>query len=312
MSLRLLGSTGERVSAIGLGGWHIGIPKVDEELGVRIIRTAIDRGITFLDNSWDYNEGVSEERMGRALTDGYRQRAFLMTKIDGRTRKEATRQLETSLRRLQTDCIDLVQHHEVIRFEDPDRMFDEEGANRALEDARAAGKLRYIGFTGHKDPAIHLYTLEVARQHGFTFDAVQMPLNVMDAHYRSFERHVLPELVRLNVGVLGMKPMGNGIILQSGAASPVECLRYALTLPTSVVITGIESMALLDQACGVLESFQPMRDDETAALLARTAEAARRGAFEPFKTSSIFDATAEHPEWLGEEPERIRKLITQL
>jgi aryl-alcohol dehydrogenase-like predicted oxidoreductase len=312
MSLRVLGSTGERVSAIGLGGWHIGLPKVDEALGVRIIRTAIDRGITFLDNSWDYNEGVSEERMGRALRDGYRQRAFLMTKIDGRTRQEATRQLETSLRRLQTDCIDLVQHHEVIRFEDPDRMFDDEGAHRALEDARTEGKLRYIGFTGHKDPAIHLYTLEVARQHGVTFDAVQMPLNVMDAHYRSFGQQVLPELVRLNIGVLGMKPMGNGIILRSGTASPVECLRYALTLPTSVVITGIESLALLDQACGVLEGFQPMRDDETAALLARTAEAARRGAFEPFKTSSIFDATAEHPEWLGEEPERIRKLITQL
>jgi aryl-alcohol dehydrogenase-like predicted oxidoreductase len=313
MSLtRLLGSTGERVSAIGLGGWHIGLPKVDEALGVRIIRSAIDRGITFLDNSWDYNEGVSEERMGRALEDGYRRRAFLMTKIDGRTRAEATRQLETCLRRLRTDCIDLVQHHEVIRFEDPDRMFDDEGANRALEDARQAGKLRYIGFTGHKDPAIHLYTLEVARQHGFVFDAVQLPLNVMDAHFRSFGRLVLPELVRQNVGVLGMKPMANGIILQSGAASPVECLRYALTLPTSVVITGIESLALLDQACGVLEPFTPMTGDEISALLARTAEAAARGAFEPFKTSSIFDATAEHPEWLGEEPERIRKLITQI
>jgi aryl-alcohol dehydrogenase-like predicted oxidoreductase len=309
MKTRPLGSTGERVSAIGLGGWHIGLPKVDEALGVRIVRSAIDRGITFLDNSWDYNEGVSEERMGRALKDGYRQRAFLMTKIDGRTRSEATRQLETSLRRLQTDCIDLVQHHEVIRFEDPDRMFDDDGANRALEDARTAGKLRYIGFTGHKDPAIHLYTLEVARQHGFAFDAVQMPLNVMDAHYRSFERHVLPELVRLNVGVLGMKAIGNGIILQSGVVSPVECLRYALTLPTSVVITGAESMALLEQACTVLDTFQPMRDAEIRALLGRTADAARRGAFEPFKTSSLFDATAEHPEWLGEEPERLRKLL---
>jgi aryl-alcohol dehydrogenase-like predicted oxidoreductase len=313
MSLtRILGRTGERVSAIGLGGWHIGLPKVDEALGVRIIRSAIDRGITFLDNSWDYNEGVSEERMGRALKDGYRQRAFLMTKIDGRTRAEATRQLETCLRRLQTDCIDLVQHHEVIRFEDPDRMFDEEGANRALEDARRAGKLRYIGFTGHKDPAIHLYTLEVARRHGFDFDAVQMPLNVMDAHYRSFEQLVLPELVRLGIGVLGMKPMGNGIILQSGVATPAECLRYALTLPTSVVITGIESMALLVQACTALDTFRPMSGDEIRSLLARTADAAAGGRFEPFKTSSIFDATAEHPEWLGEEPERIRKLITQL
>jgi aryl-alcohol dehydrogenase-like predicted oxidoreductase len=235
-----------------------------------------------------------------------------MTKIDGRTYAEATRQLETCLRRLQTDCVDLVQHHEVIRFEDPDRMFGEDGANQALEDARKAGKLRYIGFTGHKDPAIHLYTLAVARDHGFEFDAVQMPLNVMDAHYRSFEQHVLPELVRRNIGVVGMKPMGNGIILQSGAASPVECLRYALSLPTSVVVTGMESMALLDQAYDVVRAFEPMPPDEVAALLARTAGPARRGAFEPFKTSSIFDATATNPDWLGEEPDRVKKLITQI
>lgn len=313
MSLtRLLGSTGERVSAIGLGGWHIGLPMVDEALGIRLVRSAIDRGITFLDNSWDYNEGVSEERMGRALADGYRQRAFLMTKIDGRTYEEATRQLETCLRRLRTDCIDLVQHHEVIRFEDPDRMFDQDGAHQALEDARRAGKLRYIGFTGHKDPAIHLYTLEVARRGGVTFDTVQLPLNVMDAHFRSFERHVLPELVRLGIGVLGMKPMGAGIILRSGVVSAVECLRYALTLPTSVVITGMESMELLDQAIEIMNTFQPMSQDEIQALLARTASAAALGTFEPFKTSSIFDATATHPEWLGREPARIRRLITQI
>ena len=261
---RPLGRTGEQVSAIGLGGWHIGIKSVDEALGVRLIRTAIDRGIDFLDNSWDYNEGLSEERMGRALKDGYRKRAFLMTKIDGRTYEEAGRQLDTSLRRLQTDCIDLVQHHEVIRFEDPDRIFEEDGAHRALEDARQAGKIRYIGFTGHKDPAIHLYTLQVARDHGFHFDAVQMPLNVLDAHYRSFEKLVLPELVRNGVGVLGMKSMANGIIVQSGTATAVECLRYALTLPTSVVITGMETMAYLDQACEVLSTFQPMSGQEIA------------------------------------------------
>jgi aryl-alcohol dehydrogenase-like predicted oxidoreductase len=309
---RPLGRTGEEVSAIGLGGWHIGLPGLDDALGVRLIRTAIDRGVTFLDNSWDYNEGLSEERMGRALKDGYRQRAFLMTKIDGRSREEATRQLDTCLGRLQTDCIDLVQHHEVIRFEDPDRIFDEDGANRALEDARRAGKIRYIGFTGHKDPAIHLYTLQVARDHGFHFDAVQMPLNVMDAHYRSFERHVLPELVRDAIGVLGMKPIANGIILQSGTATAVECLRYALTLPTSVVITGTETMALLDQACEVASTFQPMSEAEVTALLARTRQAATRGKFEPFKTSTIFDATATNPDWLGEEPERVKRLITQI
>jgi aryl-alcohol dehydrogenase-like predicted oxidoreductase len=308
MPYRVLGRTGERVSAIGLGGWHLALPRVDEALADRIIRTAVDRGITFMDNSWDYNDGESERRMGTVLRDGYRGRVFLMTKIDGRSRAEANRQLEESLRRLQTDHIDLVQHHEVIRFDDPHRLFDDDGANRALLDARAAGKLRYIGFTGHKDPHIHLHTLDVAREEGFQFDAVQMPLNVMDAHYRSFERLVLPRLTTEGIGVLGMKPMANGIILRSSTVSARECLRYALHLPTSVVITGIDSLELLEQACDVARSFTPMRDAEVSALLARTAAAASRGAFEPFKTSSIYDATAEHPEWLGEESERVRQL----
>jgi aryl-alcohol dehydrogenase-like predicted oxidoreductase len=309
MPYRTLGRTGERVSAIGLGGWHLALPPVDAALAERIVRTAIDRGITFMDNSWDYNEGESERRMGAALRDGYRDRVFLMTKIDGRSRAEATRQLEESLRRLKTDCIDLVQHHEVLRFDDPHRMFDEDGANRALLDARAAGKLRYIGFTGHKDPQIHLYTLDVAREHGFRFDTVQMPLNVMDAHYRSFERLVLPRLVEEGVGVLGMKSLGNAIILKSRTVSARDCLRYALHLPTSVVITGIDSMEVLDQACEVAGSYTPLSDADVAALLAATAAAAAGGAFEPFKTSSIFDATATHPEWLGEEPERLRQLM---
>ena len=203
MQYRRLGHTGERVSAIGIGGWHLGLPHVDEKIAVTIVRRAIDEGINFLDNSWDYNEGASEKRVGKALRDGYRSKAFVMTKIDGRSGREATRQLEQSLRRLKTDCIDLVQHHEVIRFEDPHRIFDDEGAQAALVKARQAGKLRFIGFTGHKDPRIHLHMLEVAKEHGFTFDTVQMPLNVMDAHYRSFEKLVLPELVRANIGVLG-------------------------------------------------------------------------------------------------------------
>ncbi|MEO6463769.1 MAG: aldo/keto reductase, partial [Candidatus Eisenbacteria bacterium] len=164
---RELGLTREKVSAIGLGGWHLGIPRVDESLAIRIVRSAIDRGINFLDNCWDYNDGESETRMGKALRDGYRDKAFLMTKIDGRSKREAARQLDESLRRLQTDRIDLVQHHEVIRFEDPHRIFDEEGANAALLEARQAGKIRFIGFTGHKDPRVHLHTLEVAREHGF-------------------------------------------------------------------------------------------------------------------------------------------------
>jgi aryl-alcohol dehydrogenase-like predicted oxidoreductase len=307
---RVLGRTGEKVSAIGIGGSHLGLAHVDRPLAIRIVRTALDRGINFLDNCWDYNKGASEKRMGSALRDGYRQKAFVMTKIDGRSRKEAAKQLDESLARLQTDCIDLVQHHEILRYEDPHRIFDEQGANRALLDAKKAGKLRYIGFTGHKDPHIHLYMLEVARQHGFEFDAVQMPLNVMDAHYRSFERIVLPDLVQHRTGVLGMKPMANGIILKSKTVSAPECLRYALTLPTSVVITGIDSMKILDQACLAAREFRPMTETEVQSLLSRTAEAASRGEFEPFKTSSIFDGTAEHPEWLGDEPKRLQNLMS--
>jgi len=309
MPYRTLGRTGERVSAIGLGGWHLALPSVDKELAIRIVRSAVDRGVTFMDNSWDYNEGASEKRMGKALKDGYRQKVFLMTKIDGRSRKEAARQLDESLERLKTDHIDLVQHHEIIRFEDPHRVFDENGAHAALLEARAAGKLRYIGFTGHKDPHIHLHMLEVAREHGFTFDAVQMPLNVMDAHYRSFEKRVVPELQRQGIGVLGMKSMANGIILKSGTVTATECLHYALNLPTSVVITGCDSMEVLDQAITAAESFRPMDAAQVDALLARTAEAAAHGRFEPFKTSSIFDATAENPDWLGDEPKRLRELM---
>ncbi len=306
MIYRVLGNTGEKVSAIGVGGWHLGMPDVDEQLSIRIIRTAIDRGINFLDNCWDYHEGVSEIRMGKALRDGYREKAFLMTKIDGRSRKEAMRQLNESLRRLNVEYIDLVQHHEVLRYEDPHRIMDEDGANAALLDARKAGKIRYIGFTGHKDPRIHLYMLEHAAQKGFRFDAVQMPLNVMDAHYRSFEKMVLPDLVRQNIGVLGMKSMASGVILKSNTVTPIECLHYALNLPTSVVITGIDSMRVLEQASEAVRTFRPLRPAEVDALLAKTAKAAMTGEYEPFKTSSAFDGTALNPEWLGEEPERIQ------
>src|SRR5437016_11169362 len=309
MIYRSLGSTGEKVSAIGLGGWHLGLKNVDEQLAIRIVRTEIDRGINFLDNCWDYHEGISEIRMGKALRDGYREKAFLMTKIDGRSKKEATRQLDESLRRFGVDRIDLVQHHEILRYEDPHRIFHEDGANAALVEARAAGKLRYIGFTGHKDPRIHLYMLEVAAQNGFHFDTVQMPLNVMDAHYRSFEKQVVPELVKLKIGILGMKSMANGILLKSKTVTPVECLRYALSLPTSVVITGIDSMEILEQAIAAAESFHPLSDVAREALLAKTREAAANGHFEPFKTSSIFDGTAENPQWLGEEPPEIRELM---
>lgn len=309
MLYRVLGSTGEKVSAIGVGGWHLGVKYIDEQLSLRIVRTAIDRGINFMDNCWDYNEGASEIRMGKALREGYRDKVFLMTKIDGRSKEEAARQLEDSLRRLQVDCIDLVQHHEVIRYEDPHRIFDAEGSNAALVEAREAGKLRYIGFTGHKDPNIHLYVLKVATDYGFKFDAVQMPLNVMDAHYRSFEKLVLPELVKDNIGILGMKSMANGIILRSKTVTPIECLHYALNLPTAAVITGIDSMNILDQAFDAVRTFHPMREPEVKALLEKTAQAAAYGEFEPFKTSSIFDGTAQNPKWLGEEPARLKQLM---
>jgi predicted aldo/keto reductase-like oxidoreductase len=311
MPYRVLGRTGESVSAIGLGGWHIGFKQVDERLSIRIVRDAVDRGINFLDNSWDYNDGASEIRMGNALRDGYRKKVFLMTKIDGRSKVEAARQLDESLRRFQTDCIDLVQHHEVIRYEDPHRIFDEQGANAALIEAQRAGKIRYIGFTGHKDPRIHLYMLEVARDRGFVFDTVQMPLNVMDAHYRSFERLVLPVLVKENLGVIGMKSLGNGVILKSGTVTAIECLQYALNLPTSVVVTGVESMERLDQAFEAARTFRPMSQAQRDALLTKTAAAASRGEFELFKTTSIFDATSTNPAWLGEEPQRVQQVMPE-
>jgi aryl-alcohol dehydrogenase-like predicted oxidoreductase len=309
MPTRVLGRTGERVSAIGLGGWHLGFTSLSDQDSVRLVRTAVDRGITFLDNCWDYNEGRSEARMGQALQDGYRGRVFLMTKIDGRSKQEAARQLDQSLRRLRTDRIDLVQHHEILRYEDPHRIFDPEGAHAALVEARQAGKLRYIGFTGHKDPHIHLHMLETADAHGVVFDTVQMPLSVMDAHYRSFERLVLPELVRRGIGVLGMKSLANGQILQSRTVSAVECLHYAMHLPTSVVITGCERMEILEQALEAARSFRPLTEAEVRALLARTAKAAATGEFELFKTSSVYDGTASHPDWLGEEPERHQRVM---
>ena len=297
------------MSLIGLGGWHLGFNYIDEQLAIRIIRTAIDSGINFMDNCWDYNDGASEIRMGKALRDGYRERAFLMTKIDGRTKEEAAKQLDESLERLEVDHIDLVQHHEILRYEDPHRIFDEHGANAALLEARDAGKISYIGFTGHKDPRIHLYMLEVAAQYGFTFDTVQMPLNVMDAHYRSFEKMVLPELVKQDIGVLAMKTMANGLILESNTVSAIECLHYAMNLPTSVVITGCESMENLEQALTAARTFQPMSEAQVKNLLGKTAQAAARGEYELFKTTSVYDGTATHPEWLGEEPPEVKRVM---
>ena len=309
MPRRALGSTGKTVSAIGLGGWHLSLKHVDQKLADRIMRSAVDRGIDFFDNSWDYNDGESERRMGKTLSDGYRDKVFLMTKIDGRTKKEAMKQVEESLKRLKTDCVDLIQHHEILRFEDPDRIFQEDGANAALVEARQQGKLRYIGFTGHKDPHLHLYMLDVAAQNGFHFDAAQMPLNVMDAHFRSFSKLVVPRLVEQGVAVLAMKTMANGQILDSKTVTPIECLHYALNLDTSVVITGIDSMEILDQAFEAVRTFHPMNAAEVDVILAKTKAAAERGKFELFKTTSIYDGTAQNPKWLGEEPERVTAVM---
>ncbi len=294
---RRLGRTGVDVSMVGLGGHHIARGG-DERLAVRLVRKALDHGITFLDNCWDYNEGRSEEWMGKTLRNGYRQRAFLMTKLDGRTRGAAMQQLEQSLRRLKTDVIDLVQIHEVIRLSDPARVFDAGGAMEALLDARRAGKIRFIGFTGHKDPAIHMAMLLTALENDFEFDTVQMPLNVMDPHYHSFEKHVLPSLVQANIGVLGMKPMGDGEILKSNAVTAEECLRYSLSLPTSVVITGCETEGVLDQAIDVAMRFSPLDGPEKEQLLAHTKPHATDGRYEGFKTSEDYDGTTRHPEWL--------------
>lgn len=298
MLYRILGRTNEKVSLIGLGGHHIGRPK-EEQDGIKIIHSAIDRGINFMDNSWDYHSGGSEIRMGKALQNGYRDKVFLMTKIDGRTKAAAAKQINESLKRLQTDRIDLLQHHEIIRLEDPDRVFAPGGAQEAVLEAQKAGKIRYIGFTGHKDPMVHLRMLEMAAQHNFRFDTVQMPLNVMDAHFRSFEKQVLPVLLKDGIGVLGMKSMGDQIILKSNTVKPIECLHYAMNLPVATVITGIESMPILEQAFEAVRTFQPMEQAKVSALLQRTAQAAAKGEYEKFKTSSQFDSTAKNPAWLG-------------
>jgi len=295
---RPLGPTGEKVSIVGLGGYHIGMQD-DENESVRIIRSALDRGINFLDNCWDYNDGQSEIRMGKALRDGYRQKAFLMTKIDGRDSRTAARQIDESLKRLQTDHIDLLQFHECIRLSDPDHIFAENGAVHAVEAARAAGKIRHIGFTGHKNPAVHLKMLRTAAAHKFQFASVQMPLNVMDAHFESFTRQVVPVAQKENVGILGMKPMGDPFILKSKTVTAVECLHYAMNLPTSVVITGCDSMKILDQAVQAALSFRPMSEEQVAAILRKTEQAAKKGEFELYKTSHHFDGTYHNPEWLG-------------
>ena len=306
---RTLGHTGEKVSCIGMGGFHLGKKEVSEADAIKLVHSGVGRGINFLDNCWDYNDGVSEKRVGKALAEGnLRAKVFLMTKNDGRTAEEFNRQLDESLQRLQTDHIDLLQFHEIIRFEDPDRIFAEGGAAEAGMAARKAGKIRYIGFTGHKDPHIHLYMLKVADDHKFVFDAVQFPNNVMDAHFRSFGKLLLPELVKRNIGALGMKSLGDSVILKSGAVTAMECLHYSLSQPVSVQITGIDKPEILDQAIHAAQTYNKVTKDQMGAILARTAPHATEGQYELFKTSALFDGTAKHPEWLGGMSPHVKKV----
>lgn len=299
MIYRKLGRTGERVSVVGLGGYHLGQKALDETESIRLIREAIDRGINFMDNCWDYNAGVSEDRMGKALAGGSRNKVFLMTKFDGRTKAEAARQIDESLRRLNTDHVDLMQVHEVIRFDDPDRVFAEDGAMEALRAAKQAGKVRYIGFTGHKDPYVLLRMLEEARNHEVHFDTVQMPLNVMDPHFRSFGHDVLPVLLREGIAPLGMKAFGDHFILESKTVTPIEALHYCFNLPISVQIAGIDSQQVLDQAFEAVKTFKPMSEAQVTQLLDKTREAAQAGKFELYKISPHFDGTIANPKWLG-------------
>jgi aryl-alcohol dehydrogenase-like predicted oxidoreductase len=302
MPMRRLGRTGVDVSLVGLGGYHIG-QAPDEQAAIRIIRAAIDHGVNFMDNCWDYNDGKSHAWMGHALRDGYRKRVFLMTKIDGRTRQAAAAQIDQSLRALGTDTIDLMQVHEVIRASDPDRVFGPDGAIEALVAAKKAGKIRFIGFTGHKSPGIHLQMLQTAAAHKFAFDTVQMPVNVMDAHYDSFERRVLPAADKAGVAVLAMKPLGSGVFLRSGplvsgTISPTDCLRYAMGSGASVVITGCESMRDLGQALGAAYGYQAPTEAQRKVLLAHTAPAGDNGQWEKYKVSDMFDGTGRNPHWL--------------
>ncbi len=311
MLYRSLGRTGVEVSAIGFGGSHFAKKALAEAQSIALVHTAIDRGITFMDNCWDYNDGQSEIRMGKALAQGGRRaKVFLETKIDGRSADAARKQIDESLRRLKTDHLDLLMHHEVLRFDDPDRIFAAGGAQEAVEAARKAGKVRFIGFTGHKDPQVHLYMLDVAKKHGVRFDAVLIPSNVMDAHFRSFARLVMPRLVSEGIGVMTMKPFGgaDGVLLKSKTVEAPDCLRYALSLASDVVVTGLDDPKVIDQALAVTKGFQPLGRAELARLLQKTEQAAATGQYELFKTSAHFDGTAKHPDWLGDETPTVKSL----
>ena len=280
---RPFGKTGVNVSILGLGGWHIGVQE-DRSESHRLIQTAIDAGVNFLDNSIDYNEGQSEIRMGEAIK-GQREKVFVMTKHNFRDKKSALRDLEISLRRLQTDHLDLWQFHSIERPEDPDWIFTEHGAIEAAELAKKQGKVRFIGFTGHKNPEYHLKMLSKP----FAWDAIQMPLNVLDAHFRSFERRVLPEAAKRQLGIVGMKPMAFKIRAKTGVVTSTECLHYAMSLPVSVTITGCETMQRLETAILAARTFKQLSEAEMQTLRDRLTPFVKNGEAEPYKTTANFD-----------------------
>lgn len=284
--LRPLGKTGELVTILGLGGFH-STDHADEAESIKLIQRAVDEGITFLDNAWDYHDGGAEERMGKALAQGGRRdKVFLMTKCCGRTAKDARANLEDSLRRLQTDHLDLWQFHEIIYDNDPDWIFEAGGAIETALKAQEQGKVRFLGFTGHKDPAIHLKMLTKP----YDWASVQMPLNVMDAHFRSFQHRVLPELLKRQIAPIGMKSLGGAGKIVSEAGVPVEdALRYALSLPVATLVSGIDSMKVLEQNLKIVRGFQPLSDDERRSIEDRVVRVAGDGRFELFKSSKVYD-----------------------
>ena len=286
MPYRWLGKTGVPVSLLGVGGYHIGVQASPED-STKIIRTCIDEGVNFLDNAWEYNNGRSEERMGLALTDGYRKKAFLMTKVCGRDRDTAMAHIEQSLKRLRTEVIDLLQFHECNYDNDPDWIFGKDGAVHAVLKAKEQGKVRFIGFTGHKSPHIHLKMLA----QDFPWDTLQMPINCMDAHYRSFTKQVLPEAVKRNLGVIAMKNAGgDGRFIREAGLTSKDCLHYAMSQPVSVVLSGMDRLEFAVENLAIAKSFQPLNANTQGELLAKVYELAGDGRFEKFKSTQDFDS----------------------
>lgn len=286
LPMRALGKTGADVSVLCLGGWHIGFAaQQDEAEAIRIMHAAVDEGMTFFDNAWDYHDGYSEIVMGKALaTDGRRDKVFLMTKGCDRDYAGAMRCIDESLKRLQTDYLDLWQFHEIVYDNDPDWVFEQDGIRAAIE-AKQAGKIRHIGFTGHRDPRIHQTMLDKP----FDWETVQLPINMMDAQFRSFLTEIVPQCVDRGAGVIGMKTLGGGVITGQAGISADTCIRYALSQPVSSIVVGITSMDELQQNAATARSFTPMPDVDQAALLASVKDVAGDGRYELYKTTQRMD-----------------------